>query len=403
LKTFILQAIFWVSLVAVAYTYVLYILLLFVLASIRQVASDFVFLLARRSRRCSSQDESLPCVALLVAAYNEEDVIEAKLRNTAQLDYPSEKLEFVLGLDAPSDSTAERARTLLQPNFRILSFPVRRGKLAVVNDLIERTSSEVVVFSDANTMLKPDCIRKLVRHFADSQIGGVCGEVRLESSGGEVQMESLYWRYEMALKFLENRLNCVLGANGAVYAVRRSLYPRQGNWIVEDFQIPMEIRFAGHRIVYDPEAIGVEEAAPSFSVEFHRKVRIGAGDYQTLIRNPQFLNPFSGLPAFAYFSHKVLRWLVPFFLLAAWLSNLILATRPFYVVTFGAQSLFYLLALLGWFRFRAGRTPRILSPLLYFCGMNLALLFGLVQFLAGLQRGVWRRTPRAIPPAVRSG
>lgn len=387
----------WASLGAMLYTYAFYPLVLFLLAAVSQTSRDVFFLMARRNRRRSLREEYQPRVAMLVAAYNEENVIEEKLRNTAQLDYPAEKMEVLLGLDAPEDSTPERAAACTRSGLRVIPFSTRRGKLAVINDLAQRTTADILVFSDANTMLEPDCVQRLVRHFAHPRTGAVCGELRLASLDGKGEMEGLYWRFELALKFLENRLNCVLGANGGVYAVRRSLFRPMAKWIVEDFQLPMEIRYEGHRVVYDPEAVGTEETAPTLAAEYNRKVRIGAGAYQTLLRNPGFLNPFKGLPAFAYFSHKVVRWLGPLLMLAILFSNIWLLRHPYYAWTLALQCAFYLLAVAGW-RWRT--TSSMLAVPFYFCAMNLALLFGLFYFLTGRQKSVWSSTPRQAGRAV---
>ena len=386
---------FWASVCAIAYTYVVYPALLFVMAVARQSARDLLYLFRRRDRRSAAEDERWPTVALLVAAYNEENVIEAKLRNTLEVRYPTGRWELLLGLDAPTDSTQERAHAGSVPAMRIISFPARRGKAAVLNDLASATTADILVFSDANTMLARDCLCRLVRHFRNPQVGAVCGELRLVSPDGRQEMESLYWRYEVALKFLENRLNCVLGANGAVYAVRRSLFRPMANWIVEDFQLPMEIRFEGLRVVYDPEALATEEAAPSFDAEFRRKVRIGAGAYQTLLGNPRFLNPLRGLPAFAYFSHKVVRWLAPLCLAAAFISNAALLGHTMYAAIFAGQCVFYLMAAAGQLQERRGRRAGTFAAPLYFSAMNLALLLGAVRFISGRQSNVWTVTPRS--------
>lgn len=395
---------FWASVSALAYSYAVYPLLIFLLAAWRQTWRDLKFLLARHDRRKTPREEFLPRVAVLVAAYNEESVIEEKIRNTLALDYPLQQVEILLGLDAPTDSSVERATSIAHPSLRVIPFPVRRGKLAVIRDLAASTTADLLVFSDANTLLRPDCLRRLVGHFQQPRVGAVCGELRLTSADGAHQGESLYWRYEVALKFLENRLNCVLGANGAVYAVRRELFRTDRHWIVEDFHVPMEIRYAGHRVVYDPEAIALEESAPSLAAEFRRKVRIGAGDYQTLLGNLHFLNPFKGMVALAYFSHKVLRWLGPFFLLAALGANVALADRhPLFVVTLGLQTAFYLFALLGFALQRRGRTTRLLALPLYFSAVNLALLVGFFRLLAGRQETKWASTPRGVTAAVAKG
>lgn len=395
------EKVFWVAVGALVWSYAIYPLLLFLLASIRQTWRDTRFLLARRDRRRAPREAFEPQVALLVAAYNEEGVIEQKIANTLGLEYPAERFEFLLGLDAPSDSTAERAMRVAHSSFRLMPFANRRGKLAVIRDLAAATNAEILIFSDANTMLEPETLRQLVRHFRDPQVGAVCGELRLVSADGTPQGESLYWRYEVALKFLENRLNCVLGANGAVYAVRRELFRADRPWIVEDFQVPMEIRYAGHRVVYDPEATAQEESAPSLGAEFGRKVRIGAGAFQTFFGSLHFLNPLNGMFALAYFSHKVLRWFGPFFLLAAWVASGVLSlNHPVYLVAFAAQTAFYLLAVAGLAFERKGRSSRLLALPLYFSAVNLALLLGFLRLLSGRQKTQWAATPRSVPAAA---
>jgi len=395
------EILFWLGAGAALYSYALYPVLLFLLAAVAQTARDLFFLLLRRNRRGGPRGDALPSLSLLIAAYNEESVIEQKLRNTAQLDYPAEKLEVLLGLDAPSDGTAQGAARVSVPGMRVLHFPERRGKLAVLNDLVAASRNDIVVSTDANTILEPGALRALARHFADPAVGLVSTEVDVTDPSGRLQNESLYWRYEVMLKFLENRLNCVVGNTGALYAVRREWFPRVSS-VVEDFEIAMRVRYAGHRVVYDPESLAREDAAPSLEDEFRRKVRIGAGCFQTLFACPQFLNPLAGLPAFAYFSHKVLRWLGPLFLLTAWVASLLLVARPFYAAAFAAQTAFYALALLGWQIQRSGKTPGALAIPLYFTSMNLALLLGLFRWLSGQQKPVWSSTPRELPPTAAS-
>lgn len=393
--------IFWVCLGAVLYTYLAYPALLFVLAALTQTVRDLKFVLARRQRRTADRDSFAPRVAILVAAYNEQEVVEDKLRNTAALEYPEGGYEFLLGLDAPTDATPTRALEVKHASFRVFHFAERRGKLAVLDDLVRRTSADVLVFSDANTQLAPDCLLRIARHFADPGIGAVCGELRVVSPGGNVQLESVYWRYEIVLKFLENRLNCVLGANGAVFGVRRELYRPPASAIVEDFQVPMDIRFSGYRVVYDPEAVATEEAAPTYAAEFRRKVRIGTGAFQTLIRCPRFLSPFRGLPAFAYFSHKVVRWLVPILLLTLLVCNVVLAASgALYAALLAGQAAFYLLAAFGWTRIRSGLPGGLASAAFYFVSMNAALFLGMLRFLSGSHDAVWGSTPRRTNPAI---
>jgi cellulose synthase/poly-beta-1,6-N-acetylglucosamine synthase-like glycosyltransferase len=276
MTTPVLEVIVCACMAAVIYHYAGYPLLLFLVAELSQAKSDVLYLFSRKSRRCMFRSDYLPRVALLVSAYNEAAVIKAKVRNTLQIDYPSDRLECLFGLDAPSDSTPELLAQAESSRLSVHHFDRRRGKLAVLCDLVQRTSAKILVLTDANTMLDRNCVRNLVRHFADPRVGAVSGEeIRVASAGTDPGAESLYWRYESALKLLESRLNCSLGGNGAALAVRQSLFNPQKQSIVEDFQIPMEIRFKGHRVVYDPEAVAVEEIAPTFSAQFARRVRIG--------------------------------------------------------------------------------------------------------------------------------
>ncbi|PYX66848.1 MAG: glycosyltransferase family 2 protein, partial [Acidobacteria bacterium] len=385
----------------VAFHYVGYPLSLFVFSALSQAKSDFFYLIRRSNRRCAFPADYAPRVAVLMSVYNEEAVIRAKVKNLLETDYPSDRLEFLLGLDAPVDSTAELLNQTPSRRLRVFSFETRRGKLAVLCDLAGRTSAEILVFTDANTMLEKNCVRNLVRHFADPRVGAVSGEeIRVVTPGTDPGAESFYWRYESALKILESRLNCSLGANGAVYAVRRRLFRPRKQSIVEDFQIPLEIRFAGYRVVYDPEAVAIEEVTPTFSAQFARRVRIGAGNYQTLIGNIGCLNPMKGLVTFCFFSHRVLRWFAPILLSVAFFCSIPLATYREYAVLLAAQCIFYLMAGLGYWLKRSGKPARLFSLPLYFCSMNFALLLGFFRYLNGRQTLTWKPTLRATRPEM---
>jgi cellulose synthase/poly-beta-1,6-N-acetylglucosamine synthase-like glycosyltransferase len=391
-----LEVVFWSCVCALIYNYAGYPILLFVLSVFSQAKSDLLFLVGKRARRTKPLSDELPTVAVLLSAYNEESVIRDKVKNCLELSYPADRLEFLIGLDAPSDSTPDILRELQSTRVRVWHFASRQGKLAVLCNLAQQTAAEIVVSTDANTMLKPDCIRTLVRHFRDSRVGAVSGEeLRITTRGTDPAAESMYWRYESALKFLENRLNCSLGGNGSVLAVRRPLFKLDKPSIVEDFQIPLDIRFKGHRVVYDPEAVAVEEIAPNHSAQFARRVRLGAGDFQALFSNLKYLNPKNGLASFCFFSHRVLRWLGPVFLLVALISSLLLFEVPFFQTLIALQCGFYLGACLGYWRRKKGKKTGILALPVNFCSMNLALLVGLLHYLSGHHSTVWKATPRA--------
>jgi cellulose synthase/poly-beta-1,6-N-acetylglucosamine synthase-like glycosyltransferase len=390
-----LKIIFWLCVGMVTYNYVGYPILLFLLGVFSQVKSDFTFLLKRKSRRPITTISHQSQIAILVSAFNEEAVIETRIQNLCAVDYPEDFVEILIGLDAPTDSTSQILSQLASPRVRVFNFPIRRGKLAVISDLAQCTSARILIFSDANTSFRPDCVRNLVRHFDDPKVGAVSGEeIRVINPGTDPAGESLYWRYESALKILESRIHCLHSANGGVYAIRRELFRPQPNLIVEDFQIPLDVRFQGYRVVYDPDAVAVEEIAPTFTSQFERRIRLAAGNFQTLFGHPEYLNPFKGGPAFAYWSHRVLRWLTPCLLIVAFACSAGLVSDLTYRCLFFAQCAFYVIALLGYGAKKKGRSPGFFGLPLYFCSMNTAYLFGLARYLSGHQSVAWAATPR---------
>jgi len=388
---------FWACICLIAYNYVGYPVLLALMGSLGQIKSDISFLLTRRDRRQAEKRGASPSIAVIVSAFNEQSVIAARVKNLLEIDYPAERMEILIGLDASTDATPEILKRFRSPGLRVFHFPTRRGKLAVISDLARRTRAQFLVFTDANTMFEQNCIRNLIRHFADPEVGLVTGEeIRTIKPGTDPGAESLYWRYESVMKILESRANCLHSANGSVYAIRRNLFCPRPHFIVEDFQIPLELRFQGHRVVYDPEAIAVEEIAPSLASQFERRVRLGAGNFQTLFGNLNYLGPFNGLPGFAYWSHRVLRWITPFLLVLAFACCGYLLRNRFYLCLLLAQCAFYGLALLGEYLSRKRRRlPGIWQLPRHFCSMNMAMAFGFFRYLSGKQSLAWAVTPRA--------
>lgn len=385
-----LQWIFWLCIGAIAYNYAGYPALLYVLgiligdSSAKKITSE-----------STNKPEFLPRVAILISALNEELVIEERVNNLLAVNYPPQLVEILIGLDAPADATPEILKRMASDRVQVFHFTKRRGKLGVISDLSQRTTADILVFTDANTHFEPNCVANLIRHFADPRVGAVSGEeLRTTPGGADPAAEGLYWKYECTLKVLESRVHCLHSANGGVYAIRRELFQPQPGMIVEDFQIPLALRFAGHWIVYDPAAIAVEEIAPSFQSQFERRIRLGAGNFQTLLGHPEYLNPFKGRPVFAYWSHRVLRWLTPLLLMIALVISAALSFDKFYLGCFLAQLVFYLLAGLGFLMKKAGKPPGALKLPLYFCSMNLAMFFGMVRFLRGRQSAAWAATPR---------
>ena len=297
---------------------------------------------ARRRHRAgewpNGPEDTCPSVAILLSAYNEEEHIEGRLRNLLELDYPGDKIAVVVGSDGSTDRTVEIARSVAagHPSVRVYDFAENRGKAAVLRDLVSNVSSrapdetpEALVFTDANTVFAKDALKMLVRHFHDAEVGGVCGKLVLGAGGKRAahirrlplatcrsSAERTYWDWEARLKEWESALDSCLGANGAVYAIRRGLFWAElpGNTIVDDFVVGMKVREQGHRMIYDARALAYEEL-PETGAEWTRRVRIGAGDFQALALCRRCLLPRYGRFAWMFWSHKVLRWFTPHLLL----------------------------------------------------------------------------------------
>ena len=344
----ILTAVFWLSAGLVFYAYAGYPVL--------------IWLLSLRAGRPAGgpvvDDADLPSVSLLIAAYNEEEVIGGQVRSALALDYPREKFEVVVGSDGSTDGTAAAVRRHADPRVRLLDYTRRRGKASVLNSAVLELEGEIVVLSDANTRIDPGAVRRLVRWFRDPAVGAVCGRLVLTDPRTGRNVDGIYWRYETFLKRCESRLGALLGANGAIYAIRRSLFePIPPGTIVDDFVIPLLARLrTGCAIVYDGEAVAREETPPDVGSEFHRRARIGAGGFQSIGLLWRLLDPRQGWVAFTFFSHKVLRWTCPFCLVGLAVSNVLLAGQPLYRALLLGQVAFYLTALLGRLS-RAGPGP----------------------------------------------
>ena len=330
-----------------------------------------------------------PYVTLVVPAYNESRVIEAKIRNATSLDYPANKLEVLIASDGSSDATVEVARKLSDGSrIRVLAFPQNRGKISVLNDAVREARGEIIVFSDASAILKSDSIRQLVANFADPEVGAVSGIYRVQraSEARLGSQEEIYWRYETFLKVQESSLASVLGGHGQILGVRKDLYPYPApGTINDDYVIPVRVLAGGSRVTYEPQAVAFEEASEMGG--FQRRVRIMAGNIQQLREIRGLLWPPQVLPLFFFFSHKVVRSFVPFFLLALAVSNSFLLGGTFYRLTGCCQLIFYGLALVG--SRRKLKPPGLRLPY-YFCFVNAAYLWSVCQSLQGRGKVKWK-------------
>jgi len=386
-----LEAVFWACLLLVAYTYLLYPCLLFAAYSVAQVRRDWQYLMTRHDRRRPSLPAAaLPAVSLVIPAHNEEACLPGKIANLRQLDYPRDRLEVVFVSDGSTDRTNEILRALAEPNVQTVFLPVQQGKSTALNHGVDRARHDILLFSDAATLFSTDAVKHLVRHFSDPSVGVVCGALQFEGSAESRKTEGVYWTYESMLRLMEARLGATLTASGAIYALRRRCYrPLSADVLIEDFLIPMSARRRGYRVLYDPEARATEIAATSVPAEFTRRVRLAVGSFGALGRLIRI--PFHPFTYWAFVSHKLLRWLLPFLLIGLLASSGALSHDPLYRVAFAVQGLFYLWAAAGFlFRERLGRVRFGLVGY-YLCAIHLAFLVGFVRVLTGRKHTAWQR------------
>lgn len=378
---------FWVSLALLIYVYVGYPVLLAVLGRLR-----------RRSARDRDGD-ALPSVCLIVSAHNEEDVIRQKIENSMALQYDG-RLSIVVASDGSSDRTETIAREYHDHGIELLHWPVRRGKSAVLNDVIRVRREDVIVFTDANSLFAPDAIARLAGPLRTPSVGCVVGELKYARDASTVgQGESLYWRYESHVKELESRLGSVLVANGSIFAARRTLVRELFDDVANDFQIPFDVANQGAAVVYEPAAVALERSAELWEEEFGRKVRIVLRGITGFAR----LNArIRGLRAWQFVSHKLLRWSVGPILIVLLASSLALAPHsPWIAGFFVLQMAAYVAALAGWSARRRQNVPRLLYVPFYFTMVNGAAMVALCRFVAGRRQATWEKAASTRGPSPR--
>jgi cellulose synthase/poly-beta-1,6-N-acetylglucosamine synthase-like glycosyltransferase len=325
---------------------------------------------------------------VVLSAADEEDVIEARVKNLLAQD-PVLPFRISIGCDGCRDQTAGLARAVLGQAGRVVEFPERRGKAAVLNDLIEESAADVIVFTDANTRFDAGAVRHLAGAFADPAVGAVCGRLVLERAAGGGASETVFWDRETRLKEAEGRLGVCLGANGAIYAARRAwIEPLPAGTILDDLLIPARIARKGKRVVFAGEAVACEETGRDVAAEVARRFRIGTGAGLVLRRETWLFDlRRHGLLSVAFLSRKAARWIAPVLALASALAALGDARlRPAGAIVLAVAALL-MLSLAA-----RPRLPSLPGRLYDFCVINIALAAGVVAGLAGYRRPVWRRT-----------
>jgi cellulose synthase/poly-beta-1,6-N-acetylglucosamine synthase-like glycosyltransferase len=357
--------------------------------------------LGQKHRKVTEATISFPTLTLIIAAHNEERVIDEKIKNTLGLKYPADKITYIFITDGSTDTTAEKIRAY--PQIKLMDQPGRKGKIVAIHRAMKEVNSEVVVFTDANTFLNEMALHKIVAHYADSKVGAVSGEkrVRITETADATAGEGFYWKYESKLKKWDSELHSVVGAAGELFSVRTALYEDvEEDTLLDDFMISMRIAQKGYRIVYEPDAYAIEDTSANTKEELKRKIRIATGGWQSIARLKSLLNPFQyPMLSFQYLSHRVLRWTVtPLLMIIALILNCIIVSQydnNIYRLLLVMQIGFYLAAIFGWLLERKEVKLKIFFIPFYFCLMNYAVMAGMVRYFSRKQQNAaWERARR---------
>lgn len=387
-----LEYIFWFFFVIIIFHYVGFGVLIMILGKLFRMKSHIT----------QMTDSELPTVSFIVAAYNEERIIEQKIKNDLRLDYPEDKLEIIVVSDGSTDSTPQIIQKLqkLSSLINALHSPERKGKTAALNRAVALAKNEILVFSDANSFFKADALKKLVRHFSEPRIGGVCGRKSILFSEGRKASfgDRLYWIYESALKQAESHLGSIATADGEIFALRKRLFkPVNDKLINDDLVITLNLIQQNYRVVYDQSAITEEEASLNLKDDFNVKSRMVYGGLQVIALYFSVLNPLKSWFGLQFFFHKTLRYLMWILLIGILISNIFLLPMQniFYLIFFLLQILFYAMALTGYLLDR-NHLPTGISYLpYYYCNVNVAAAKGFWFFIKQQPNvDVWKKAQR---------
>jgi Glycosyltransferases, probably involved in cell wall biogenesis len=388
-----LKVIFWFCLFLVFYTYIGYGILLWLLVQIKRL------LKGKPQKRELPADDQLPDVTLMICAYNEQDIVDFKMENTHQITYP--KLHVVWVTDGSNDSTNDLLAKY--HDVEVIYSPERRGKTAALNHGLSTVKDELIVMTDANTMLNPEAIHEIVRCFMDPQVACVAGEKRVAArheGQAAAEGEGLYWKYESTLKRLDGEFYSAMGAAGELCAIRRSLYePMPENALLDDFVMSLRMVDKGYKIAYTSDAYAMEYGSADLAEESKRKRRIAAGGLQSIWWLKDMMNPFhQPLVAFQFVSHRVLRWsITPIALLLLIPLNVILVllkAGTIYNWIWILQIIFYLAAFAGYLLEKNGKKNKILYVPYYFLFMNLNVFRGMAYLKSHKSSGAWEKAKR---------
>lgn len=372
------EIVFWTSIFLIFYTYAGYSLL--------------VVALSRFFNNTVGKKNITPKVTFLITAYNEEKNIAQKLENTLSLDYPKGKLEILVASDGSTDRTEEIVKGFADRGVRLLRVEGRVGKTATQNAAVKAATGEIVIFSDATTTYEKNNIRNIVRNYADPAVGAVSGRYEyFNPTGAAIGTGNiLFWKYENLIKNSQTRIKTISGCCGCIYSVRKKAYEPLPPDIISDLVEPLKILEKGYRIVFEPDAVAYEETTEKAGEEFKMRIRVISRGMRGLFYMKKLFNPFKfPFISFQLFSHKILRWLIPFFMIGILLSNLFLLDRTFYKITMALQAAFYAMAVIAWLGEKAHLKLKIFSIPLYFFTVNIASLVSLYKTLKGFKAVTW--------------
>lgn len=383
-----LKFLFWISAFSLFHSYVLYPVLLQIL-SFRKKQNELIYV----------RNENLPAVSILIAAHNEEKVISEKIESIIKTNYPKEKIEVFIGSDNSSDRSNEIVRGYcnLFSQIHLEEFKSRSGKVVIINELFKKATGAILIFTDANVIFEENTIFELVKHFKNEKIALTDSNMinkGLKKEGISVQ-EKTYIEAEVAIKNAESRLwGCMMGPFGGCYALRKNFFSEiPAHFLVDDFYINMKVLEQGGRCINEINARVYEDVSNDLKEEFRRKVRIAAGNFQNLFTFFPLLFKFN-IISFCFFSHKVLRWLGPIFMIFAYFSSLLLLHSEFYKWIFIVQNVFYILPLLDYLLKNINLHFSMLRFITHLLAMNLALFAGMIKYFRGIDSSVWEPTQR---------
>jgi biofilm PGA synthesis N-glycosyltransferase PgaC len=392
----IIKIVTWLSIFLVFYSYFGYALLVWVFINVRK----------KNQHRIVDENAGFePPVSLIVAVYNEEDVLKKKIENCLEIDYPKNKLKLIFVADGSTDNSAAIIKQY--PQIELLYKPERQGKVAAINRTMTTVSTDYVIFCDANTFLNKDCIKEIIKHYRNEKIGAVAGEKKVvvpaTLNKPVKDGEGLYWKYESKLKKIDSDFYSVVGAAGELFSIRTKLFePVPSEVLLDDFIISMNICKKGYRVIYEPKAYAMEAPSLTMKDEQKRKIRISAGGFQSVIMLKGLLNIFKyGKLSFLYISHRVSRWILcPVLLPLIFVCNIIIVqfsgdnVYNIYTALLIAQIAFYSMAALGWFFSLKNIKNNIFYVPFYFVFINVALYIGFVRFLNNKQTVLWDKAKR---------